>query len=221
MLAAVSAPDPDPEIALTATAARVSTIDGRWAYADVSGTHRGEQLQGARYVLRRADPTAFAWNIATVGSSLGGCRFMRGLGMPAAVVDDLGVSHEISYSCVNPPPTAVPCLVNRPGAWLSLARRRPQRCDLSLSGDDQPSNPWFMRLRALKWIRIGDDEAVAVGAILGNHYPFTPAKVRVRFRGRLEAYCGPQYARAVVSTRYGHRSGPLSFGQCPRVPQDR
>ncbi len=78
-----------------------------------------------------------------------------------------------------------------------------------------------MRLRALKWIRIGDDEAVAVGAILGNHYPFTPAKVRVRFRGRREAYCGPQYARAVVSTRYGRRSGPLSFGRCTRAPQDR
>ena len=168
MLAAVSSPDPDPGIELAATTARVSTIDGRWAYADVSGTYRGEQLQGARYVLRRADPTVLAWNVATVGSSLGGCRFMRGLGMSAAVVDDLSVSHEISYSCVNPPPTAVPCLVSRPGAWFSVARRKPQRCDLSLSGDDQPANPWFMRLRALKWIRIGDDEAVAVGAIIGT-----------------------------------------------------
>jgi hypothetical protein len=103
MLAAVRGPAPDPAIELAATTARISTINGRWAYADVSGTYRGEQLQGARYVLRRADPTAVAWDVATVDSSLGGCRFMRGLGMPAAVVDDLGVSHEISYSCVNPP----------------------------------------------------------------------------------------------------------------------
>ena len=221
MVAAVTSPESDPEIELAATTARVSTVDGRWAYADVSGTYRGEQLQGARYVLRRADPTASAWHVATVGSSLGGCRFMRGLGMPAAVVDDLRVSHEISYSCVNPPPTAVPCLAIRPGAWFSVARRKPQRCDLSLSGDHQPANAWFMRLRALKWIRVGANEAVAVGAILANHYPLNPAKVRVQFRGRREAYCGPQFARAVVSTRYGRRSGPLGFGRCPGHPKTR
>ncbi len=84
MLAAVSSPGPDPEIELAATTARVSTIDGRWAYADVSGTYGGEQLQGARYLLRRADPTAVAWHVAAVGSSLGRCRFMRGLGMPGS-----------------------------------------------------------------------------------------------------------------------------------------
>ena len=72
----------------------------------------------------------------------------------------------------------------------------------------------LMRLRALKWIRVSADEAVAVGAILPNHYPLTPAKVRVQFRGRREAYCGPQFARAIITTRFGRRSGPLSFGQC-------
>jgi hypothetical protein len=136
MLAAVHSRDPDPEIELPGH--HGPDLDRGWAmgFADVSGTYRGNKLQPARYVLRRVDSAALAWQVATVGSSLPGCRFMRRLGMPAAVVDDLGVSLEISYSCVSSPPTAVPCLVIRPGAWFSIARRKPQRCDLSLSGDD-------------------------------------------------------------------------------------
>jgi hypothetical protein len=41
------------------------------------------------------------------------------------------------------------------------------------------------------------------------------------FRGWREAYCGPQFSKAVVMTRYGRRSGPLSFGRCPELPVER
>lgn len=216
MIATIRAGADMPGYRLAVSRARVSTVNAQWGLADVGGASpEGGRLEPARYVFVRPPGAGTQWRIVTVGSSLGGCRDLRRQGIPVRVIDDLSVSQDINYRCANPPATGVACLVTSSRNWSSTLRQLPRFCDLSLSGDNSPALSQVVRLRALRWSRLTATSAVAVGVALPNRAPFTPYRVRVRFSGWVDGWCGPQFSRALVISRWGRRAGPLPYGTCP------
>ncbi len=194
---------------LQARVATVSTVDDGWAFVGVR-TISGDAPLGLEYTDWALRRTAIGWSSIAEVSGVQSCSSYERLGIPLAVIDDLGLA-AVTYRCAAPPLPRVVCLAK--GGPNSVGRIRPRRCDISLEESTEPALANLRLLRGMRWTTWTKTRAVGHGKAIPVHAPFIPYNVTVVLWRPVDDRCGPVFTRGQVSSRFG-RSGkrPLPLG---------